>query len=191
MRHSLLPMLVLGLLASCTRVSVFGHDVKNDAPRTAPAGAVASTTLPVTRFAVEFTPAARKQTDEDERFNPEQLRNAIAAELRSRKLLDLQHPGTGQVAVIQLGEFDVRANSNVVMFGRLASTGVMDGIARMQVTGGEQREFRVRVEIPMQVSRTGADRNPLKKLYRGFAEQFVDLLTGVPPRHPQGQKRAD
>jgi hypothetical protein len=188
MRNSMLLLVTLGALAACTRVTMFGHTVRNDGPAAAPRAvaipAMTASSSPITRIAIEFTPAARQQTEEDVRFNPESLRDALIAELRARQLLDLQPADTGRALVIRLEEFQVRATSNVVMFGRLASTGVLDGLARISEKNSETQEFRVRTEVPMQIVRNGDDPNPLKLLYRGFAEQFADALGGAasPPR---------
>jgi hypothetical protein len=175
---------------------MFGHTVRNEGPAAAQRGVAVPATVaassPITRIAIEFTPAARQQTDEDDRFNPESLREALIAELRSRQLLDLQPTDTGRALVIRLEEFQVRATSNVVMFGRLASTGVLDGLARISEKNSETQEFRVRAEVPLQIVRNGDDANPLKLLYRGFAEQFADALGGAaspaPATNPTGNR---
>jgi hypothetical protein len=186
-RNFVLVLVILGGLAACTHLTMPGHTVKDESPVGAPAANAvpAATGLPIARVAVELTPAARQQTDEDERFNTDGLRDAVIAELRSRGLLDLAHADTGRALVIRLEEFGVRATSNIVMFGRLASTGVLDGQARIRGGNSEAREFRVRAEVAMQITRDGKDKNPLKPLYRGFAEQFVDTLVGAAPRQPQ------
>jgi hypothetical protein len=189
MRNSMLLLVTLAALSACTRVTMFGHTVRNEGPAAAPRGvavpATAAASSPITRIAIEFTPAARQQTDEDARFNPESLREALIAELRARQLLDLQPTDTGRALVIRLEEFQVRAASNVVMFGRLASTGVLDGLAHISEKNTETQEFRVRAEVPLQIVRNGDDPNPLKLLYRGFAERFVEELVGMAPRQPQ------
>ncbi len=207
MRISLLMILTLGLLGACTRVTVFGHTVKEGPARAARTTAPASPDAPaasrsspaaqpgqpqITRVALEFTPAAQKQVDDDERFNSEALREAIIAELRSRQLLDLEKPGAGRVAVIQMDEFSVRATSNVVLFGYLPSAGVLVGAVRIrEAGGGEARQLHVRAEIALNISQRGTDRNPLQNLYSGFARRFADELTATPPPQPQGQSRAD
>lgn len=142
--------------------------------------AVAPFGAPITRLAVEFTPAARAQADGDERFNAEALRNALLAELKNRKLLDLQPSGTGRAAVMQIEEFSVQATSNVVVLGRLASSGVLAGTFRVRDSaGGATREWPVRTELAMKVSRSGTEKNPLKALYAAFARQMADALTGA------------
>ncbi len=136
---------------------------------------------PITRFAVELTPAAQKQADDDGRFNPDALRDAIVAELGARQLLNLQ-PGPGRSAVLQLDEFSVRATTNVVLMGHIASAGVLAGEIRIRDAGsGDARELRTRAEISLNISKTGTDKNPLKNLYKGFARQLADDLTGAPP----------
>jgi hypothetical protein len=182
MRNAMLLLVALGALAACTGTTLFDHTAKDDGPTGAPRGVavpVAAVGSPITRVAIEFTPAARQQTEEDDRFNPDLLRDAVIDELRSRQLLDLQPTDSGRALVIRLEEFEVRAASNVVIFGRLASTGVLDGLARISVRNSETQEFRVRAEVAMQLVRNGEDPNPLKLLYRGFAEQFADALGGA------------
>ncbi|MEO6079747.1 MAG: hypothetical protein ABIQ86_08225 [Steroidobacteraceae bacterium] len=187
MRKCLLLVLALGLLGACTRVNVFGHPVKDvPAPAAQAATAITQPGQQITRFALEYTPAAQKQVNDDERFNAEALRDAITAELRSRQLLDLQRPGGARVAVIQLDEFEVRATSNVVMFGRVSSAGVLAGAIRISgAASGDEKKFRVGAEVPMRVATSGADKNPLQNLYKEFAKQLADELTGVAPRQPQ------
>jgi hypothetical protein len=183
MRNAMLLVVALGALAACTAPTMFGHTAKNEGPAGAPRGVAvpaAAVGSPITRVAIEFTPAARQQTEEDDRFNPELLRDAVIDELRSRQLLDLQPSDSGLALVIRLEQFEVRAASNVVIFGRLASTGVLDGLARISVRDSETQEFRVRAEVAMQIARNGDDPNPLKLLYRGFAEQFANALGGAP-----------
>jgi hypothetical protein len=191
MRNAMLLLVALGALAACIAPTMFGHTAKNEGPAGAPRGVAvpaAAVGSPITRVAIEFTPAARQQTEEDDRFNPELLRDAVIDELRSRQLLDLQPSDSGRALVIQLEQFEVRGASNVVIFGRLASTGVLDGLARISVRNSETQEFRVRAEVAMQIARNGDDPNPLKQLYRGFAEQFADALGGAAP--PPGATKA-
>ncbi len=182
MRNGLLVIVALGLLAACERVTVFGRAGENEsAPAVSSASALVQSAQPITRFAVEFTPAAQKQVDDDERFNSIDLRDAIVAELTARQLVNLQ-PGSGRAAVLQVDEFSVRTTSNVVIFGRVSSAGVLGGVIRIRDSGGgDASELRTRAEISMKVSRTGADRNPLKNLYKGFAKQLANDLTGAPP----------
>jgi hypothetical protein len=208
MRTSLLLILTLGLLGACTRVTVFGHTVKDDgAPAAQPAPAAAGPSAsavapavpavsriapsvqpgktPITRLALEFTPAARQQVDADKRFSVEALRDAVAAELQSRQLLDLQTTGsgTGRIAEIQMEEFTLRATSNLVLFGRLPSVGVLAGTVRIRAAaGGDAQEYRVRADIPLSISKNGTHKHPLQNLYGGFARQLADDITGTPPR---------
>jgi hypothetical protein len=193
MRNRLLLVLAFALLGACARVTVFGHTVKDEAGPAAPAAASASAGAPVsrpglspiTRLAVEFTPAAQQQVAADERFRADALRDAIAAELRSRQLLDLQATGAGKAAVIEVEEFAIRATSNVVLFGHLPSSGVLGAVIRIrEAAGGEAREFRVRTDIPLSIAQSGADKQPLKSLYSGFARQLADELTGATPAPP-------
>ena len=134
----------------------------------------------------------QKQVADDERFNADALRDAIAAELGSRQLLDLQNTGAGRVAVIQLEEYSLRATSNVVLFGNLPSAGVLAGVIRIrEPAGGATREFKVRAEIQFGISQSGRDKKPLQKLYSGFARQLADELTGAEPRLPQRPGHVD
>ncbi len=181
MRNNVLLLVTLGLLDACTRVTMFSHtgqDASAPATSTAAAPAASAAQPPITRFAIEFTPAAQKQMTHDERFNTEALRDAISSELGSRHLLKLQ-PGAGRAAVIQVDEFSVRATSNLVLLGHLPSAGVLAAVVRIREASGESREFHVRAEVSMSISRSGTAKNPLKKLYGGFATQLADELTGT------------
>jgi hypothetical protein len=181
-RTFVLALVTVGVLAGCTRATMFGHTAKDEPAAGASGAGIATTSAalaPITRIAVEFTPAARQQTEDDARFNSEWLREAIIAELRSRQLLNLQPSGAGGPAlVVRLEEFEVRAASNIVIFGRLASTGVLDALARVTAKAGDAREFRVRAEVSLHIARNGDEKNPLKTLYSGFAERLVDALVG-------------
>jgi hypothetical protein len=198
MRNHMLLIVTLGLLAACARVTVFGHTVKDEqlvataAPPPAAAArgnaaAAPAAQSPVNRISIEFTAEALKQVSDDERFNVELLRDALTAALRARQLLDLQPSGTGRVAVLRVDEFSVHATSNVVLFGHLPSAGVLASAVLIRDAGKDTREFHVRAEVAMNISRSGKDKNPLQKLYGGFATQLVDELAGTtasPRQHP-------
>ena len=66
--------------------------------------------------------------------------------------------------------------------GLVASAGALAGIIRIRDAGSsDAKELHTRAEIAMNISRSGTDKNPFKNLYKGFARQLADDLTGTPP----------
>lgn len=45
-------------------------------------------------------------------------------------------------------------------------------------SGTQLRQFHVRADVPMTIARSGADRNALENLYKGFTGLVADSLTG-------------
>jgi hypothetical protein len=169
--HRQIPLLVilaLGALAACTPVTLSN----------APAAQAAAQPL-ITRLIVDYTPTATRQTAADARFNAGALNKAIGRELAARGLANLESSAVVRVAAIELDEFDVRASSNVVLMGRVASRGVLGGRVRIRDGSGTQlREFQVRADMAMKIVRNDKDSNPLESLYREFAGLVADEIVG-------------
>jgi hypothetical protein len=167
MRMRALAFVVPGLLAACAHV-------------TTPAAPVPqSSQWMITRLIIDYTPAATTQTDNDTRFNGAALRRAIADGLAAQGLLDLQKSAVVHVAAIEVDEFDVRATSNVVLLGRVASQAVLGATVRIRDgSSAELRQFHVRTDMPLKVDWTGKNKNPLGNLYKQFTSQIADLLAG-------------
>lgn len=168
-RRTLLLVLTLGVLAACTRSAIFG---------TMPGSPVARTTKPqITRLIVDYTPAATKQTADDDRFHGEALNKAIGRGLTARGLADLANAAVIGVAVVEVDEFDVRATSNIVLMGRVASAAVLGATVRIRDgSGTELRNFHVRADMPLNLVRDGTDPNTLDRLYQGFTSLIADEL---------------
>lgn len=171
MRRRILLLMIpaLGVLAACTSSTMFGT------PPNAPA---AQTSKPqITRLIVDYTPAATRQTADDERFDGETLNKAIGRGLAAGGLADLANAAVVGVAVIEVDEFDVRATSNVIVMGRVASAAVLGATVRIRDgSGAELRNFHVRADMRLNLVRDGADRNTLDRLYQGFASLIADEL---------------
>jgi hypothetical protein len=181
----LLVVLTLGVLGACTGVTRSGHTVKDDQ-----APAVLAAQPQITRLIIDYTPAATKQTTDDERFNGSALNKAIGRELAARGLANLDSAAVVRVAALEMEEFDVRATSNLVLMGRVASRGVLGGRVRIRDGSGTQlREFHVRADMALNIARNGTDDNPLENLYREFANLVADELTGAVSQPKSGNLR--
>jgi len=173
MRNPLLVM-VLGVLASCTTAREPDRPV-----------AVVDAQSLITRVLLDYTPAATRQTGDDARFQGAALQKSIAAVLAGRGLADITRPAVVRVAAIEVDEFDVRATSNVVLMGRVASAGVLGATVSIRDgSGAALRQFHVRADLPVSISRNGKEAIPLESLYRGFANLIADELMGTAGRSP-------
>lgn len=172
MRVQALLLLTVACLGGCARVAV-----KDDAPKEG----VAITQPQITRIALDFSPAVRKQIEADSRFDSTLFNEAVVAKLQSQQLLDLKKP-LDRVAVIRLEDFDVHATSNLVLFGRLASAGLLAGSVRIRdAAGNPLREFHISAEVPMRISQRANEKNPLQDLYRRFAELMAERIIAEEP----------
>lgn len=169
MRTMLLMVLTTGILAACAGSTMFGT------PPNAPA---AKTTKPqITRLIIDYTPAATKQTADDGRFDGEALDKTIGRGLAASGFADLANDTVVGVAVIEVDEFDIRATSNVILMGRVASAAVLGATVRIRDgSGTELRNFHVRADMRLNLVRDSADRNALDRLYQGFTSLIAAEL---------------
>jgi hypothetical protein len=160
-RALLLMVLTPGILAACTSSTMLG---------TTPNAPAAQTTKPrITRLIVDYTPAATKQTGDDGRFDAGALDKAIGRGLTASGFADLANAAVIEVAAIEVDEFDIRATSNVILMGRVASAAVLGATVRIRDgSGAELRKFHVRADMRLNLVRDGSDRNTLDRLYQGF-----------------------
>jgi hypothetical protein len=179
-RTPLLMVLTLGVLAACARSTILG---------TLPNAPAAQTAKPqITRLIIDYTPAATKQTADDERFDGQAFNKAIGRGLTAGGLADLANAAVIGVAAIEVDEFDVRATSNVILMGRVASAGVLGATVRIRDgSGTELRKFHVRADMRLNLVRNGSDPDTLGKLYQGFTSLVADELTATPGQPAQGR----
>jgi hypothetical protein len=143
------------------------------------AAVAASEPAAISRLQLEFTAAAQKQTDDDARFNGGVLRKTLGEVLTARGLADLRSDAVVTVAAIEVDEFDVRATSNLVLMGRVASMGVLGGTVRIRDSAGKPlRELHVRAEVPLKISKKKPDSSALTSLYLEFAGLVADEISG-------------
>ena len=161
-------LLILAAVAACSGATTVGSKLKAElVPE------------PITRLIIDYTPAATQQSADDARFNGDALRRAVGDGLAARGLADLANAAVIRVAAIEVDEFDVRATSNVVLMGRVASAGVLGATVRIRDGGGTQlRQFHVRAELSLKVAHSGTNRNTLAELYDGFTGLIVAELAG-------------
>jgi hypothetical protein len=134
-------------------------------------------------IAVLLSAELEQQIADEPRFSFAVLRDAITAELRARRLLAAQGGAAGNTAEILVNEFALRATSNVVVFGRLSSVGVLGGLVRLRTEAGAQpREFKVLVEIPLSISQRKTGSDSLQKLNQRFARVIGDEIAAAVAR---------
>jgi hypothetical protein len=179
--HMRTALLLLVLVTACGCAHTTGTGVGSARAPAAQSGAAK-----ITRLIIDLTPAASAQVEGDSRFDSGALRKAVADGLAAKGLLDYESPAV-QTMAIEVEEFSVRATSNMVMMGRLASIGVLGATVRIRDgSSAELRRFNVRAELPMNIDRTGRNRNPLEALYTGFTRLVADELAGRSAQ-PAGQ----
>jgi hypothetical protein len=185
-RINVLALLALVVvLAACTRVTEFGPipEYRALVPAVPPGQAM------ITRLIIDYTPTATKQTGDDPRFNADVLRRMVDAGLAAQGLLDLKNAAVVQVLAVEVDEFDVHATSNIVLMGRVTSSGVLGASVRIRDgSSKELRQFHVRAEIPLKVGRNSTERDSLQSLYQAFIGQIADAITGrVRPQPAQAR----
>jgi hypothetical protein len=178
MRSAWLLVLVMGAVSGCANAPTT-RAARTDAPlaRTAPPR--------ITRLLIDFTPVASRQTSDDERFDAGVLDKTIGRVLTAAGLADLAGAAVIGVAAIEVDEFDVRATSNVVLMGRVASAAVLGATVRVRDGSGTAlREFHVRADLPLNIVRNASGQDQLESLYTEFAELIVDELSGTTRKPP-------
>ena len=194
----LLWLLSLAALTGCGQVAVFGRVIGEPraqgqnvgAPEPTPTPASSPPALPsspiarhVSAIALTFTPDATTKTSADPRFKADALRNAIEAELRSRKLLDTKNTATSDTAQITISDFATRTSVNAVVFGYNLGSGSLAGEIRVgESSTGSSQVLPVLAETRLAIAASGDDKNPLAALYRRFAVLTADRLAGTPSK---------
>jgi hypothetical protein len=182
--HMRTALLLLVMVTACGCAHTTGSGVGRARAPAAQSGAAM-----INRLIIDLTPAASTQVEGDPRFDSGALRKAVADGLSSQGLLDFESSAAVQTMAIEVEEFSVRAASNMVMMGRLASVGVLGATVRIRDgSSTELRRFTVRAELPMNIDRTGRSRNPLEALYTGFTRLVADAMAGRSAQ-PAGQAR--
>ncbi len=209
-RLHLVLLLILGLLAGCGEVVVFGHTIGEKSPvpevvtessganapsmsaASAPASvstakAVASATVQRVRaVTLSLTPDATAKVANDPRFTADALLAAVKSELQSRKLLDETDARAAATAEISIDDFAVRPTSNAVIFGRIISAGRLNGDIRVRDADDKDlRSFKVEAASQVSIAASGDTPNPLGALYHRFAVLAADRLAGVASRPEQ------
>lgn len=201
-------LLTTCLLAGCSQVTVFGHVIRDKSATVEPQ--TEATPAPVAAIApalpAQVTPVAAAQTEDapvpvahtvkdvrlviaphaqdevtgDARFNADALLEAVKAELRARKLLDVTSGATG-TAEIRIDAFAVEPASNAILFGYIISNGSLVGELRLHDAGdAAPLPQRIDAGSKLSIPANGAAKNSLGPLYRRFATMTADSLAGVP-----------
>ena len=182
---SSLSVLVAVSLAGCGQVAVFGRTIGEPKPSShAEAGlplkpAAIAEFQKVRAVSVVLTEQATAKVATDAKFNVDALLSAVKSELQSREALDDATAQVTAVAEIVIEDYALHPTSNVILFGQIISTGVLNGALRVRDSQGNQLsnrrvEAKARVSIPAK----GESENPLGPLYREFAIQTGNTLTG-------------
>ncbi len=186
-----LLLLTLGLLTGCGQVVIFGHTVgegrsasENEPAAGRTAQATSKPLVPkVKAVTLALTPQAAEKVASDPRFKADVLLAAVESELRSRELFDAQDPRASGQAEILIDDFATRSTSNAVVFGYNFSAGTLAGDIRVRdANGNELQTFKVVAESRLAIAASGEDTNPLRDLYRRFADLAADDLAGTPSK---------
>ena len=134
---------------------------------------------------LSIDPKAAERVAADSRFDADALRDAVEAELQSRKLPDIsESQGTSATVAISIENYELRADTNFVIFGSTPYTGALEGtLVRRDERGETLAVSRVEAHAALSVPADGEAKNLLAPLYRQFAVAVADTLTGshVPP----------
>jgi hypothetical protein len=133
----------------------------------------------VRALTVTLAPQAAAHAADDSNFNAEALRDAISAELKSRKLLDDQDPHADGTAEIVIDDLTLRPTSNAVLFGYQMLAGTLTGDVRVSGANAQGiADSRIVAESRLNISVAGNSKNSLAPLYRRFAVLTADHLAG-------------
>ena len=136
-----------------------------------------------------FTPDAKEKIGADPRFNQEALLAAINGELRSHDLIDDSGDAPADHTIdIVIDDFVTRPSSNAVVFGYVLSNATLTGNVELHdATGRELGGFRIKADSHLSAPVNGEQAQPLRPLYRRFADLTVSKLTGVPIEAPPSE----
>jgi hypothetical protein len=192
------PLLLLGAIAGCGQVVMFGHTIGEEHPAStvkaeptvtsaaSPAAAAtpknqAPQVQRVNSVTIVITPQAATKVDIDSRFSADALLLAIKAELQTRKLFDDLDSGASGAAVISIDDYSMQPTSNVILFGNIISAGTLNGDIRMRDgQGNDLPNRRVEAKARVSIPANGESKNPLEPLYRQFAVNIANNLAGTP-----------
>jgi hypothetical protein len=162
---ALLTASIAVAVAGCGQVAVFGHTVGEsksspvDTKLTSTPEAIAEFQK-VRAVSVVLTEQVAAQAADDAKFKVDALLTAVKSELQSREALDESNAQVTAVAEIAIDDYALHPTSNVILFGQIISTGVLKAKARVSIAAKGETE------------------NPLGPLYREFAIQTGNTLTG-------------
>jgi hypothetical protein len=181
---ALLTASIAVAVAGCGQVAVFGHTVGEsksspvDTKSTSTPASVAEFQK-VRAVSVVLTEQVAAQAADDAKFNVAALLTAIKSELQSREALDESSAQVTAVAEIAIDDYALHPTSNVILFGQIISTGVLNGTLRVRDAQGiELSNRRIEAKARVSVAAKGETENPLGPLYREFAIQMGNTLTG-------------
>jgi hypothetical protein len=128
-----------------------------------------------------LTAEAAAQAKQDSKFNVDALVTALKKELRSRKVLDESDSQVTASGEITIDEYALHPSTNAVLFGRSYSNGVLNGTVRLRdAQGNELGNRRIETKVHLSIEEEGAPADALEPLYRHFAVDTANLLTGAP-----------
>jgi hypothetical protein len=189
LKPQIVLLLMVGLMAGCGEVIVFGHtirgghavsDVTPDAT-SRPEAAGRPRIQVVKAVTLVLTPQVRANSVKDPRIDESALLDAITGELRSRKLLNDADVRASRTADISIDNIEVHPTTNVILFGQIMSTGKISGGIRVRDSNGQElQNFRIEADARLSIAASGEDPNPFGPLYRRFAALAADSLAGTP-----------
>jgi hypothetical protein len=181
----LLSALLAVSLVGCGQVAVFGRTIGEPKPTSNVDAEVASKPAAIAAFqkvravSVVLTEQATAKTTADAKFNVDALQGAVKSELQSREALDDSTAQVTAVAEIAIDDYALFPTSNVILFGQVISTGVLIGTLRVHdAQGNELSNRRIEAKARVSIPAKGESENPLGPLYREFAVQAGNTLTG-------------
>jgi hypothetical protein len=165
------------LLAGCMMATLCGHAVTDAAE---PASADVTVPVAAAQFrevTVGFASLNKGRILAEPAFDAEVMRTTVTETLRSLQRFDSSANATGQILEILVDDLTVEPSSNLVLFGQVASTATLIGLARvLDARGVEIRSVKIVAESQVRVKKEGRDPKALQKLYRRFAEKAAATL---------------
>jgi hypothetical protein len=179
-----LVVVVAVALVGCGQVAVFGHTIGEPKPASLadakPASKPESAEFQkVKAVSIVLTEQAAATVAADAKFNVDALLSAVKSELQSREALEDSNAQLNAVAEIAIDDYALHPTSNVILFGQIISTGVLNGTLRVRDDqGNELSNRRIEAQARVSIPAKGESENPLGLLYREFAVQTGNTLTG-------------